>query len=272
MKRRRGGRWPRAEGAWAAAIWRALADPTRRAILDLLRTRPRTTGDVASEFDVSRIAVMRHLTILTEAGLVSSRKRGRERWNYVNLIPLLRLHERWADPVGEGWARRIVRLRERSERRPLGPDGLRVDVAFDVEIHATPHDVFAAITREPDAWWGPPFVRAETTGLRLAPELGGRFVEEWPFGGAVLAVVTGISTDRFLQLTGAFHLGPAVGVAEFTLADSTGGARLEFSFQAFGAVDSELAERFSRGWRELVEVRLKAFAESGTRLGIARTT
>lgn len=267
MKSARGGRIR--ENARAPLVWRALADPTRRAILDLLRTSPRTTGAIAAEFDVSRIAVMRHLEILTEAELVVSRKRGRERWNYVNLVPLLRLHERWTNPIGEAWARRIERLRRRSERDLMSTDGLRVDVAFDVEILASPHEVFAALTREPDAWWGPPFVRAETIGLRIVAELGGAFTEEWPKGGALLAVVTGISRDRFLQLTGAFHLGPAIGIAEFELSDFSGRSRLEFSFQAFGAVDVERAEQFSRGWHELIAVRLKAFAEHGTRLGIA---
>jgi hypothetical protein len=58
-----------------AGLWRALADPTRRRILDLLRERPRVTGEIASHFAVSRIAVMRHLEVLSDAGLATSRKR-----------------------------------------------------------------------------------------------------------------------------------------------------------------------------------------------------
>jgi len=76
-----------------SSVWRALADPTRRAILDLLRERPRITGDISSHFEISRIAVMRHLDVLAAAGLVTSRKRGRERWHYLNAIPLQRIHE-----------------------------------------------------------------------------------------------------------------------------------------------------------------------------------
>src|SRR5215470_1745511 len=67
-----------------APLWRALADPTRRRILDLLRERPLITGEIAAQFPISRIAVMRHLEVLSEAGLVTSRKRGRERWHYLN--------------------------------------------------------------------------------------------------------------------------------------------------------------------------------------------
>ena len=55
------------------AAWRALADPTRRRILDLLREQPQTTGEIAAQFPISRIAVMRHLEVLSETGLVTSR-------------------------------------------------------------------------------------------------------------------------------------------------------------------------------------------------------
>src|SRR5881275_1631075 len=98
-----------------ASLWAALADATRRRILDLLRDRPRITGDIASQFSISRIAVMRHLDVLSSAGLLTSRKRGRERWYYLNLVPLQQLHERWADPVAAGFASRLLRLQDRVE-------------------------------------------------------------------------------------------------------------------------------------------------------------
>src|SRR6266852_5411649 len=87
-----------------APLWRALADPTRRRILDLLRQRPQVTGEIAAQFAISRIAVMRHLDVLSQAGLVTSRKRGRRRWHYLNTVPLQRLHRRWADPAAAGFA------------------------------------------------------------------------------------------------------------------------------------------------------------------------
>jgi DNA-binding transcriptional ArsR family regulator len=72
----------------AGLLWRALADPTRRRILDLLRQQPLITGEIAAQFPISRIAVMRHLDVLSQAGLVASRKRGRQRWHYLNTVPL----------------------------------------------------------------------------------------------------------------------------------------------------------------------------------------
>src|SRR5215472_10103773 len=100
-------------------VWRALADPTRRKILDLLRERPRITGDIASCFVVSRIAVMRHLEVLSEAGLVTSRKRGRERWHYLNAVPLQRIHERWVDLHMEAWASGLLRLRRQAGKMTM---------------------------------------------------------------------------------------------------------------------------------------------------------
>src|SRR5215468_6700055 len=95
-----------------APVWRALADPTRRRILDLLRERPRVTGEIAAQFPISRIAVMRHLDVLSQAGLVTSRKRGRQRWHYLNTVPLQKLHQRWADPAAAGFASALLRLHE----------------------------------------------------------------------------------------------------------------------------------------------------------------
>src|SRR5215468_127223 len=95
-----------------APLWRALADPTRRQILDVLRQRPLITGAIAAQFPISRIAVMRHLEVLSAAGLVTSRKRGRQRWHYLDTVPLQKLHQRWADPAAAGFASALLRLHE----------------------------------------------------------------------------------------------------------------------------------------------------------------
>jgi DNA-binding transcriptional ArsR family regulator/uncharacterized protein YndB with AHSA1/START domain len=254
-----------------ATLWRALADPTRRQILDLLRDRPRITGEVASHFAISRVAVMRHLEVLSAAGLVTSRKQGRERWHYLNAVPLQRLHERWAGPLASGFASGLLRLQRRIETEDKEMDAARpaVDVALDVTIARPPDAVFAALTEDPGGWWGHPFVGPRARGLRLEARLGGLFVEEWEDGGDVIAVVSGLARDRHLRLTGPFHLSAAVGFATFDLAESEEGTVVQFSFRAIGAVDGEVADAMTRGWTELVGTRLKALVERGTRLGIA---
>jgi DNA-binding transcriptional ArsR family regulator/uncharacterized protein YndB with AHSA1/START domain len=250
-----------------APLWPALADPTRRRVLDLLRDRPRTTGEVAAQFTISRIAVMRHLDVLASAGLVTSRKRGRERWHYLNAVPLRRVHERWADPLASNLASGLLRLQERVEtvqaNRPA------VDLAFEVPIAAAPSAVFAALTEDPGGWWGHPFLSQQAVGLSLGAGLGGMFVERWDDGGSVIATVTGWSQPRHLELTGPFHLGVALGVATFDLAPTADGTLLRLAFRAVGAVDPGIAEQMADGWRELVGTRLKALVERGDRLGIA---
>src|SRR5262249_3997226 len=144
-----------------APLWRALADPTRRRILDLLRGRPRVTGEIAAQFPISRIAVMRHLEVLGEAGLVTSRKRGRERWHYLNAVPLQKLHQRWAEPAAAGFASALLRLQDtvEAESRPMEPIQPAVDVALDIEIAGPPGAVFSALTKDAGGWGGPAVAR-----------------------------------------------------------------------------------------------------------------
>ena len=78
------------------AFWRALANPWRRRILDLLRDGPWTTGELAARLpQVSRFAVMQHLAVLTDAGLVVVERRGRQRFNHVNAAAWRPAGERW---------------------------------------------------------------------------------------------------------------------------------------------------------------------------------
>ena len=251
-------------------VWRALADPVRRGVLDLLRERPRTTGEVAALFPVSRVAVMRHLEVLSAAGLVVSRKRGRQRWHFLNPVPLQGLVRRWADPVAAGFASALVRLQDSVEAEGRGVEAVRpaVDVALDVEIGGTPSVVFAALTGDVTGWWGPPFVTSRAVSLAMDGRLGGLFTEQWRDGGQVIAVVTGWGQDEHLQLTGAFHLGVGIGVATFDLEGSDAGTWLRFSFRAIGVIDANTAEAMSRGWVDLLGNRLKQLAETGARHGI----
>src|SRR5258708_19303157 len=84
--------------------------------------RPRVTGEIAARFPISRIAVMRHLDVLSEAGLAVSHKRGRQRWHYLNIVPLQKLHRRWANPAAAGFAPPLLRLQDTAEAegRPMG--------------------------------------------------------------------------------------------------------------------------------------------------------
>ena len=77
-------------------VWKALADRTRRAILDRLAKRAATTGEIVEAFpDLCRTGVMKHLGILEAAGLVIVRREGRVRWNHLNPMPIQAIHDRW---------------------------------------------------------------------------------------------------------------------------------------------------------------------------------
>ena len=246
------------------AIWKALADPTRRGLLDALRGGPRTTGALSDLFPISRIAVMRHLRVLAEAGLLTSRKRGRERWHYIHLVPLVQALRAWSQPLEESMAGGRLNLKDVVEGVADGA----IDFTTEVTIESDPSTVFAAITETPGAWWGPPYVTPEATGLRMEPRLGGSFEESWEDGAQVLATITAWAPARLLRLTGPFHLGHALAQVDLELAPQADVTTVALSFRAFGLVDEAMRERFEDGWRELIEVRLKAFVEEGKRLGI----
>ncbi len=92
-------------------VWRALSDPSRRSMLDLLRRRPMTTGELCGFFDVTRYAVMKHLKVLEAAGLIVVERRGRERVNHLNPVPIQAIHRRWIRPFEQLGADRLLRLK-----------------------------------------------------------------------------------------------------------------------------------------------------------------
>src|SRR5262245_28651696 len=94
-------------------VFKALGDSRRRAILDLLRPAPRTTGEIVTRFpDLDRCTVMQHIGVLERAGLVIARRRGRERWNYLNALPIKRIHDRWIGRYAAGAVGLLARLKE----------------------------------------------------------------------------------------------------------------------------------------------------------------
>lgn len=99
------------------AVWRALSDPSRRTILDLLREAPMTTGELCEFFDFSRFAVMKHLKVLEGAGLVVVERHGRERINHLNPVPIQAIYRRWIRPFEQLGADRMLRLKTLAEDR-----------------------------------------------------------------------------------------------------------------------------------------------------------
>jgi len=102
-------------------VWKALADATRRAILDFLRERPRTTTEIVEAFPhLSRFGVMKHLDVLRQAHLVQTREAGRQRVNSLNVAPIRQIYERWVGPFQELWSGELLRIKEIAEKDSAG--------------------------------------------------------------------------------------------------------------------------------------------------------
>jgi DNA-binding transcriptional ArsR family regulator len=98
-------------------VWKSLSDPTRRAILDLLRDGPRPTTEIVESFPrLSRFGVMKHLEVLRQAGLVNTREEGRQRMNSLNAVPIRKIYERWVSPFREFWSDELLRIKEAAEK------------------------------------------------------------------------------------------------------------------------------------------------------------
>ena len=100
-------------------VFKALGHHVRRQILDDLRDQPLTTGALCAHFaELDRCTVMQHLRVLEDAGLVIADRRGRERWNHLNPLPIHDIHERWIGPNAAGAVARLAELKRQLERAP----------------------------------------------------------------------------------------------------------------------------------------------------------
>ena len=93
-------------------VFKGLADPTRRFLLDLLFVRDgRTLTELEAELDMTRFGVMKHLKVLEEADLVVTRRKGREKLHYLNVVPIRLIHDRWIDKYTERRVSALVDLK-----------------------------------------------------------------------------------------------------------------------------------------------------------------
>jgi len=97
-------------------VFRALADPTRRGLLDeLFREDGQTLGALEERFAMSRFGVMKHVEVLREAALIDTREEGRQRVNSLNVVPIRQIYERWVGRFEELWSSHLLRIKETAE-------------------------------------------------------------------------------------------------------------------------------------------------------------
>ncbi len=93
-------------------VFKALADPTRRQLLDELQARDgQSLSELEARLPMSRFGVMKHLKVLEEAGLVTTRRRGREKLHFLNPVPIRLIHDRWVSKYAESWAAPLSQLK-----------------------------------------------------------------------------------------------------------------------------------------------------------------
>src|ERR671932_1911646 len=101
-------------------VFKALADPTRRSLLDeLYKEDGQTLGALESRLPMTRFGVMKHLRVLESAGLVVTRRRGREKLHFLNVVPIRLLHDRWVSKYAEPWAAGLSALKTTLEEQTM---------------------------------------------------------------------------------------------------------------------------------------------------------
>src|SRR3954469_19394247 len=122
------------------AVFRALADPTRRKLLDeLFAEDGQTLTALEKRLPMTRFGVMKHLRVLEEANLVRTRRRGREKLHFLNPVPIRLVHVRWVSKYAEPWAATLSELKQNLEGRVM-------EKVFEIYIKTTPERLWEAIT------------------------------------------------------------------------------------------------------------------------------
>src|ERR1039458_4109680 len=120
-------------------VFRALADPTRRSLLDELFERDgQTRSALEARLPMTRFGVMKHLKVLEQAGLLTTKRAGREKLHFLNPVPIRLVHDRWVSKFAEPWAAALSDIKQRLEK-PM-------EKIFEIYIRTTPERLWEAIT------------------------------------------------------------------------------------------------------------------------------
>jgi uncharacterized protein YndB with AHSA1/START domain len=155
-------------------VFRALADPTRRSLLDeLFKEDGQTLTALEGRLPMSRFGVMKHLKVLEEANLVVTRRRGREKLHFLNPVPIRLVHDRWVSKYAEPWAATLTGLKRNLEDRTM-------EKVFEIYIKTTPEQLWEAITNP---------------ALRRRYSFGVGAESDWTNGSRYKAVHTGAGVE-----------------------------------------------------------------------------
>src|SRR5213594_4156221 len=134
-------------------VFKALGDPTRRLLLDRLYERDgRSLTELESDLEMTRFGVMKHLRILEAAGLVTTRRSGREKLHYLNPVPIRLVHDRWITKYAETWVGALGDLKRKLEQEePMrDPTATAPRHIQQIHIRTTPERLWQALTHADD--------------------------------------------------------------------------------------------------------------------------
>jgi len=246
-------------------IWKALSDPTRRKILSLLKNAPQTTGELSDQFkeNLSRFAIMKHLGILEKAQLITTKKEGKFRWNYLNAKPIQEQYDQWVN--------NLIQLKYYTEHTSVDMSNKEQRIAttkieMEVSIKASKIKVWRALTMEIGKWWSKDFYTSTTTqDFVLETRLGGLMYEDTGNDeGAIWATVIGIQAPNHIMLKGNLSPefgGPAISFLKITLTEKGKSTLLRLEDSLMGAISEELQQRLTQSWNQLFGKALKGFVE-----------
>lgn len=259
-------------------IWKALADPTRRKLMDLVREAPKTTGELVEAFTtIKRCAVMKHLSILEKANLIVPKKEGKYRWNYINAVPLQEAYERWVKKYEAQWASQLIQLKEFAENQSINDHSSTknimekttnsINILMEIPIRASLQQVWNCLINDISIWWRKDFHSSpKTKQFILEPKIGGRMYEDYGNNeGLLWANVIVLDSPKTLELKG--HLtpefgGPAVSFLKLSLKEAGENTILTLSDTVFGAVSEASNKSLKEGWELLFAESFKNYAES----------
>ncbi|MCP3742093.1 SRPBCC domain-containing protein [Rossellomorea sp. BNER] len=249
-------------------IFKALSHDIRVEILDILKNGPKSTGELDNHFEnVSRYAVMKHLTILYEANLILYRKHGRLRMNFINVAPLQMIYERWVSKYQGNFATSILTLKNNLEGSLNDMEKGYTHDSFQIEqeymIKASKEKVFTSLTKDINNWWGYRLC-GEGSIFSLEPKVGGQFLESGKNGdGAHWGTITYIKPNAEIRLHGLLGMQGAVTSSYSYVLEEQGEATLlKLSHSAVGLLDPNWENAHAGGWEELLGSFLKSYVET----------
>lgn len=246
-------------------LFKSLSHPIRVDILDLLKKGPIATGELSGHFKVSRYAIMKHLKILEDTHLIVVRRQGRTRLNYLNIVPLQEVYNRWVSKYESKLSTSLTNLKTKLESG--GTELMKLEISSfqieqQIEINAPFTSVFHSLVNDINDWWEFRF-EEDNSKITFDPKVGGLFMENWGNGeGALWGTVLYYKKNEEIRLQGLLGMqGAVTSHYGYRLERNGDATTVKLSHSAVGLLDPKWEEAHTNGWALLLN-KLKMHTEN----------